>query len=64
MSNFVNIGALWNPKEGSKAIFTGKLGSASLFIFETEDKHLDYVVCGANPKKKEEDKPKNDDMPF
>ncbi len=74
MSNFVQIGALWKPNGQTKAVLSGKLGNANLFIFKNEykkeSKHPDYVVCVAAPQKKENSggfdnrQTGEDDIPF
>ncbi len=63
MSDLVEIGAVWqNTTKNNETYFKGKLGNADLIILKnthkTLDKHPDYRVMVAKPKKKE-DKPQS-----
>lgn len=61
----IKLCGLW-LKDGKKGkFFSGKLGSASIFIFKNqykkEDKHPDYEIWIDQPKKQEKKAPSNDD---
>lgn len=54
----VRIGALWQGREGSKAVLTGKMGDARLLIFQNTRKESenqpDYIVCVAQQQRRDD----------
>jgi hypothetical protein len=65
-SKLVKLTGLWFNKQSNT--FSGKMGSAQIVIaknkYKTEDKHPDWVLFVAPPRKKEEPKPVEDVPPW